>query len=225
MDEAIATVALEHPRLSESQMRERAEAFLCCMRTRRSVRHFSDEPIPIDVVERCIEAAALAPSGANKQPWTFVLVTDPALKRRIRLAAEEEERAFYAGRAPERWLRELEPLGTGPDKPFLEHAPALVAVFAQRHAASEERNYYVSESVGIAVGFLIAALHHAGLATLTHTPSPMRFLREILGRPKGEQAYVLLPVGQPIAGCRVPAITKKRLDEVLVRAAGAPHEP
>ena len=199
-------------------MRARADAFLATMRTRRSVRQFSDEPIPLDVVERCIEAAALSPSGANKQPWTFVLVTDPALKRRIREAAEEEERSFYGGRAPEGWLRDLAPLGTDADKPFLETAPALIAVFAQRHGADkDDRHYYVSESVGIATGVLIAALTHAGLATLTHTPSPMKFLAEILERPPNERAFLLLPVGYPHPDCRVPDLDRKPMDEVRIR--------
>jgi nitroreductase len=209
---------LEFTRLSEAEMRARAEALFAELARRRTVREFSDEPVPLDVVERCIATAAQAPSGANKQPWTFVLVTDPEVKRRIRAAAEEEERAFYGGRAPERWLRDLEPLGTDEHKPFLTTAPALVVVFAQRHGAdADERHYYVAESVGIAVGFLLAALHHAGLATLTHTPSPMAFLGEILGRPAHERAYLLVPVGYPAPGCRVPDITRKALDEVLVR--------
>jgi nitroreductase len=199
-------------------MRARAEALFAELARRRTVREFSDEPVPLDVVERCIATAAQAPSGANKQPWTFVLVTDPEVKRRIRAAAEEEERAFYGGRAPERWLRDLEPLGTDEHKPFLTTAPALVVVFAQRHGAdADERHYYVAESVGIAVGFLLAALHHAGLATWTHTPSPMAFLGEILGRPAHERAYLLGPVGYPAPGCRVPDITRKALNEVLVR--------
>lgn len=199
-------------------MQARAQTFLERVRTRRSVRAFSTDPIPLDVVERCIEAAAQAPSGANKQPWTFVLVTDPEVKRSIRVAAEKEEAAFYGGRASERWLDDLKPLNTGPEKPFLEEAPALIAVFAQRHGSKVgDRHYYVSESVGIAVGILLAALHDAGLGTLTHTPSPMRFLSEVLERPKGEQAYVLIPVGYPAEDCTVPAIDRKPLSEVLVK--------
>ena len=205
-------------RLPEEEMTARARALAAELSTRRSVRHFSDEPVPEEVVIEAIRAAASAPSGANKQPWTFVLVTDPDIKRRIREAAEEEERAFYGGRAPERWLADLEPLGTGPDKPFLETAPVLIVVFAQKHGGeSSSRHYYVSESVGIACGFLIAALHHAGLCTLTHTPSPMSFLAEILGRPDHERAYVLMPVGYPAEGCEVPDIEKKPLSEVLIR--------
>ncbi len=218
MSQRHPTVPLAFERFDETEMSARAEAFLERMRARRSVRHFAPEPIPLHVVERCIEAAAQAPSGANKQPWTFALVTDPALKRKIREAAEREEAAFYGGRASERWLKDLEPLDTGPDKPFLEDAPALVVVFAQRHGSeSSDRHYYVTESVGIAVGFLLAALHIAGFATLTHTPAPMRFLAELLERPRGEQAYVLIPVGYPAPGCTVPAIDRKALDEVLLR--------
>lgn len=212
------TLPLAFERLDEDVMRARSEAFLQRVRARRSVRDFSSDPIPLDVVERCIAAAAQAPSGANKQPWTFVLVTDPHVKRQIREAAEKEESAFYGGRASERWLKDLEPLHTGPEKPFLEDAPALIAIFAQRHGSEiGDRHYYVNESVGIAVGFLLVALHDAGLATLTHTPAPMRFLAEILERPRGEQAYVLIPVGYPAPDCRVPAIDRKPPDEVLIR--------
>jgi iodotyrosine deiodinase len=208
---------LDFRRLQEEDMRARSKTLLACLRERRSVREFSQEPIPIDVVRRCIETAAQAPSGANKQPWTFALVTDPKLKQAIRVAAEKEERAFYGGGASDQWLRDLEPIGTGPQKPFLAKAPALVVVFAQRRPATpHERNYYVSESVGIAVGFLLAALHHAGLATLTHTPSPMKFLSEILGRPKNESPYMLLVVGYPAEDCRVPQLERKTVDDVLV---------
>lgn len=210
-------IPLPFTRRAPEEMLTRAEAFCEEIRARRSVRHFSPDPVPEEVLRRCIEAAAQAPSGANKQPWTFVLVTSPEVKRRIREGAEVEERAFYGGRAPERWLQDVKPFGTDWEKPFLEVAPALIVVFAQRHGPSEdERHYYVNESVGIAVGFLLAALHHAGLATLTHTPSPMQFLAEILGRPKNERPYLLLPVGYPAPGCEVPAIARKPLDEVLV---------
>jgi iodotyrosine deiodinase len=209
-------VPLGFERLDPDAMRERATAFLERMRTRRSVRQFSSEPVPLDVITSCIEAAAQAPSGANKQPWTFVLVTDAELKRRIREGAEEEERAFYGGRAPDRWLEDLAPLGTDASKPFLEDAPALVVVFAQRHGSDDERHYYVQESVGIACGLLLAALHHAGLGTLTHTPSPMGFLADILGRPKNERPYLLIPVGYPASDCTVPDIQRKALSEVLI---------
>ena len=210
---------LDFTRYAEDEQRRRARAFLEEIRTRRTVRHFSDRPVPLDVIEDCIAAAATAPSGANKQPWTFVLVTDPTVKARIREAAEKEERAFYGGRAPERWLRDLEPFGTDADKPYLERAPALIVVFAQKHGPpdTDERHYYVQESVGIAVGFLLAALHHAGLASLTHTPSPMGFLAEVLGRPPHERPFVLMPVGYPADDAMVPVIERKPLSEVLVR--------
>jgi nitroreductase len=209
---------LEFTRYAEDEQRRRAREFLSEIRRRRTVRQFSDRPIPRDVVEDCIAAAATAPSGAHKQPWTFVLVTDPALKSRIREAAEKEEREFYGHRTPERWLKDLEPFATDAHKPFLEIAPALVVVFAQKHGPPEtdERHYYVQESVGIAVGFLLAALHHAGFATLTHTPSPMGFLSEILDRPANERPFVLIPVGYPADDAQVPDITRKSLSEVLV---------
>jgi iodotyrosine deiodinase len=211
-------VPLQFERRSPDEMVKRAGDLCEELRTRRSVRHFSREPIPLAAVEKCIEAAALAPSGANKQPWTFVLVTDPGAKTAIRNAAEREERAFYAGRASEKWIEDLAHLGTGPDKPFLEDAPALIAVFMQRHGPEAgDRHYYVTESVGIAVGFLLTALHHAGLATLTHTPAPMEFLRTLLGRPANERAYCIIPVGYPAGGCEVPDIERKALSEVLVR--------
>lgn len=214
---AAEMIPLSYERPEPSDMLARAESFAAEISRRRTVRDFSEEPIPEGVLERCIEAAAQAPSGANKQPWTFVLVRDPTIKAKIREAAEKEERAFYGGRAPPRWLADLEAFGTDANKPFLETAPALVVVFAQRYGQSQaERHYYVSESVGIAVGFLIAALHHAGLATLTHTPSPMKFLGEILERPDSERAYLLLPVGYPAKECEVPAIERKPLEEVLI---------
>lgn len=209
---------LEFTRYTEDDQRRRAREFLVEIRRRRTVRQFSDRPIPRDVIEDCIAAAATAPSGAHKQPWTFVLVTDPGVKSRIREAAEKEEREFYGHRAPARWLKDLEPFGTDAHKPFLDVAPALVVVFAQKHGPPEtdERHYYVQESVGIAVGFLLAALHHAGFATLTHTPSPMGFLSEVLERPANERAFVLIPVGYPADDAEVPALTRKPLSEVLV---------
>jgi len=204
-----------HP---EEEMHRRSQAFLEEMRLRRSVRHFSSRPVPAAILENCVASAASAPSGANKQPWTFALVTDQEIKSKIRQAAEKEEMAFYQGRAPQRWLTDLKPFGTDWRKPFLETAPALIVVFAQKHGhESGDRHYYVNESVGIAVGFLLAALHHAGLATLTHTPSPMNFLRYILNRPDNERAYMLIPTGWPADDCQVPDITRKPLSDVLVR--------
>ncbi len=213
----LRTRPLDFRRYPEPEMLDRASRFGAEIARRRSVRHFSPEPVPREVLVRCIQAAATAPSGANKQPWTFVLITDPARKRRIRAAAEKEERAFYGSRAPQRWLDDLAALGTDANKPFLENAPALIAVFAQKHGAeADERHYYVCESVGIAVGILLAALQHVGLATLTHTPSPMAFLSDVLGRPANERAYLLIPVGYPADGCQVPDIARKPLSEVLV---------
>ena len=200
------------------EMLRRARTFYEQMRTRRSVREFSDRPVPREVIELALRTAATAPSGANQQPWHFVAVSDPAIKKQIRLAAEEEERRFYEERAPETWLAALDHLGTGPEKPFLETAPWLIAVFAQSYGLDDEGNklkhYYVQESVGIAVGLLIAALHTAGLVTLTHTPSPMNFLRNILGRPENERPVMLVVTGYPAKNAHVPVITKKALDEI-----------
>jgi nitroreductase len=208
-----------HARTSDD-LRARAAAFYAELRARRSVRSFSPRPVPREVLEDALRAAGTAPSGANLQPWKFVVVADPALKRRIREAAEAEERAFYGGRAPEEWLSALAPLGTDADKPFLEVAPYLIAIFAESHGLAADgartKHYYVQESVGIATGFLIAALHHAGLATLTHTPSPMGFLSKLLGRPPHERPYLLLVVGYPAEGARVPTLRKKELDEIAV---------
>jgi nitroreductase len=217
-----AFVPLSFERLSLEASRARV-AFLCdLLRRRRSCRDFSPEPVPLDLVEAAIEAAASAPSGANRQPWRFVVVRDPEVKRRIREAAEREERAFYERRATPSWLADLAPLGTDWHKPFLETAPFLVVIFAvdweeesppggptRRH-----KSYYVQESVGIAVGMLLAALHAAGLATLTHTPSPMGFLSQVLGRPGNERPFLLVPVGYPAEGALVPVLHKKALDEV-----------
>jgi iodotyrosine deiodinase len=213
---------LDFTRLAEDEMRVRAGAFLDMVRTRRSVRHFSPDPIPLDVVETAAAAAATAPSGANQQPWRFVLVTDPAIKRQIREAAETEERENYERRFPDEWLHALEPFGTDWHKEFLETAPCLIVVFRIDFGLEEgqkRKHYYVQESVGIACGFLLAALHAAGLATLTHTPSPMGFLASILGRPANERPFLLIPVGYPAEGARVPVIQKKPLAEVLIRVA------
>ena len=210
-------------RLPEQEMRARARAFLAMVEARRSVRHFSPEAIPLDVVETAIAAAATAPSGANQQPWRFVLVTDPGIKRKIRAAAEAEEKENYERRFPEEWLQALEPFGTDWRKDFLETAPCLIVVFRIDYVLEGEekrKHYYVQESVGIACGFLLAALHDAGLATLTHTPSPMGFLAKILERPANERPFLLIPVGYPAEGAQVPVLAKKRLEDVLVRAGG-----
>jgi nitroreductase len=220
---------MEHPfiplafeRLTPDESRARARAFLETLRRRRTVREFATDEIPMDAVDAAIEAAASAPSGANRQPWKFVVVRDPEVKRRIREAAEAEEREFYERRATPEWLADLAPLGTDWRKPFLEEAPCLIVVFRLDYEPARlddgtehhHKNYYVQESVGIAVGFLLAALHAAGFATLTHTPSPMGFLAELLGRPKHERPYLLVPVGYPRQGARVPDIRKKGLEEV-----------
>lgn len=209
---------LGYPDLDDAERQRRAEAFEATMRTRRTVRQFADTPVSRAVIESAIRTAGRAPNGANMQPWTFVAVSDPDVKRRIREAAEAEERAFYGGRAPNDWLEALQPFGTDANKPFLETAPWLIAVFARTHGlrddGSTEKHYYVKESVGIATGFLLTALHHAGLATLTHTPSPMTFLRDILERPVNEQAFLLVVAGVPARGATVPRIDKKPLEEV-----------
>jgi iodotyrosine deiodinase len=207
--------------MSPDAMAAAVRSFRDTLRLRRTVREFSSEPVPEEVLTLAIEAAASAPSGANMQPWAFVLVQDPAIKREIRIAAEKEEWENYHGRMPEEWLRALAPLQTDWKKEFLEIAPALIVVFKQDYGLGEDgqhvTHYYVNESVGIACGFLLAALNAAGLATLTHTPSPMGFLRDILGRPKNEKAFLLIPVGYPADGCQVPDIGKKELDAGVVR--------
>lgn len=191
-----------------------AEAFRAYMARRHSVRHYAPDPVPEAVIAACIAAAGTAPSGANHQPWHFVAIADPEMKAQIRTAAEEEEREFYSGGAGDEWLAALEPIGTGVDKPHLTEAPWLIVVFAQRWGETEDgtryKNYYVPESVGIATGFLIAALHHAGLVCLTHTPNPMRFLPALCGRPAGEKAVMILPVGYPAAEATVPEVAKRK---------------
>jgi iodotyrosine deiodinase len=210
----------DHVALPEAEMQARAEAFLSDIRRRHTVRDFSDRPVPRAVIETCVTAAGTAPNGANHQPWHFCVIGDPAVKRRIREAAEAEEREFYAGKAGEEWLKALAPLGTDPDKPFLETAPWLIAVFGARRSASADgvmrKNYYVPESVSIAVGFLIVALHQAGLVSLTHTPAPMGFLNEICGRPADEKPYILMVVGHPAEDATIPAhaLEKKPLEAI-----------
>jgi len=203
---------------SNEEILAASRAFYEAVKTRRSVRDFSDRPVAREVIEHALLAAGTAPNGANMQPWYFVAVSRPETKRRIREAAEVEERAFYERRASEEWLEALAPLGTDHEKPFLEVAPWLIVVFLRKFSYDEDgrkrKNYYTSESVGIACGFLINALHQAGLATLTHTPSPMKFLNEVLGRPKDERAYMLIVAGHPAVDARVPVIGKKSLDEI-----------
>ncbi len=206
--------------LPEEEMHTRAEAFCKKMEARRSVRDFSDRPVPRKLIEQAIRTASTAPSGAHMQPWTFVAVSDPELKRRIREAAEEEERTSYDGRMSKEWLEALEPIGTDANKPFLETVPWIVVLFAQRFGfrkdGSKRKHYYVQESCGIAAGFFIAALHEMGLATLTHTPSPMRFLSELLERPSNEAAYILFPVGYPADDALVPDLQRKPLEDVVI---------
>jgi iodotyrosine deiodinase len=199
------------------EMRRRAAGFLEEMGRRRSVRDFSDRPVPAEVIADCVRTAGTAPSGANLQPWHFVVVSAPDVKRQIRIGAEQEEREFYERRATPEWLEAVAPLGTDARKPFLERAPYLIAIFAQAYGVAADgrkvKHYYVQESVGIATGFLIAALHHAGLATLTHTPSPMHFLNGILQRPANERPFLLLVVGYPDEGAVVPRIAKHGLEQ------------
>lgn len=209
---------LEFEILPEDEMQRRALAFCRQISRRRSVREFADRAVPRDIIENALRAAGSAPSGANMQPWHFVAVADPVLKTRIRAAAEVEERALYQHRASEEWLQALAPLGTDENKPFLEAAPWLIAVFLKKFttdaAGQRQKNYYTAESVGIACGFLLAALHWSGLATLTHTPSPMKFLGEVLDRPDSERPYILIVTGYPAEGATVPVIGKEPLDRI-----------
>lgn len=217
---------LTFERLSETEQSRRSTEFARRMLTRRSVRHFSRDPAPIELIENAIRVAGAAPSGANQQPWTFVVIGDPVLKREIRIAAEAEEKASYERRMSQEWLDALAPLGTDWRKPHIEDAPFVIVVFRQAYGlridpaggeATRYHHYYSEESVGIAVGFLLAALHISGLATLTHTPSPMKFLSEILDRPANERAFVLIPVGYPAEDAEAPAISKKPLTEIMLR--------
>jgi nitroreductase len=207
---------------SDVEMIERAQAFYRDVSRRRTVRDFSPRTIPDGVIRDCVRAAGTAPSGANMQPWHMVVVTDPSTKERIREGAEAEERDFYQHRAPQEWLDALAPLGTDEHKPFLETAPCLIAIFAQSHGVLPDgrtvKHYYAQESVGIATGLLLTAIHHAGLVALTHTPSPMGFLNAILGRPKNERPFLLLVVGFPAAEAMVPAISRKPLEEIATFA-------
>jgi iodotyrosine deiodinase len=213
------TIPLNFHEYSPSEMQQRADEFYDEMKRRRSVRAFSERPVPREIIETCLRTAVTAPNGANMQPWHFVVVSDPEVKYQIRIASEEVECQFYMQKAPQEWLDALEPLGTNFSKPFLDQAPYLIAIFAQSHGiaadGSKVSHYYVQESVGIATGFLIAALHHAGLACLTYTPSPMRFLNQILERPSNEKPFLILVVGYPAEGASVPEIAKKSLDEIV----------
>ena len=213
-------VPLVHSRLSLDESIARARAFYAEMDRRRTTRHFATDPVPREAIEFAIRTAGTAPSGAHQQPWTFVAISDSGLKQRIREAAEVEEREFYSGRAPADWIEALAPLGTDQYKPHLTDAPWLVVVFRKAHGLTPEGEkttyYYTQESVGIAVGLFIAAIHRMGLVTLTHTPNPMGFLADLLERPQNERAYLIMPVGYPAAGARVPDIQRKALEEIAV---------
>lgn len=207
------------PILTDETLEKNAEKFYQEMDSRRTIRHFSSRPVPKKVIETILKTASTAPSGAHKQPWTFAVISSPEMKKKIREAAELEEKENYSGRMSEEWLRDLAPLGTDEHKPFLEDAPYLIVVFKKAFdivGDEQRKNYYVSESVGLAAGFLIAAIHQAGLCSLTHTPSPMNFLERILDRPKNERAMLLIPVGYPAEGAEVPDIQRKSLNQVSV---------
>ena len=217
-DTKFKTIALKRVPIDETSMLEKSDAFYQSMRSRRSVRQFSDQPVALSLIKQCIKTAGSAPSGANRQPWHFVVVANPELKTRIRQGAESEEKEFYNHRAPQDWLDSLAPLGTDAHKPFLESAPYLIVIFAEKYtrdaAGNKHKNYYVTESASIATGLLLAALHTAGLATLTHTPSPMKFLNEILQRPGTEKPLMIVVVGHAATDARVPDISRKSLDEI-----------
>jgi iodotyrosine deiodinase len=214
-------VPLEYERPTEDAALESSRAFLAMLEARRSIRRFSSEPVPLELVENAIRAAGTAPSGAHQQPWTFVLVSDPEVKRRLREGAEAEEHEFYERRATPEWLEAISPIGTDWIKTHITDAPYVIVVFEQAWRPGDDgekvKHYYVRESVGIAVGFLLAALQAAGLCALTHTPSPMRFLGEILGRPENERPFILIPVGYPADDAEVPDLERKPLDEIVVR--------
>lgn len=219
MHELYPHIPLDIPTYSEADSLARSQALFEHWNLRRTVRDFSDRPVPREVIENLIKTASTAPSGANKQPWTYCVVTDPEIKKQIREAAEQEEHENYHGRMSEAWLRDLAPLGTDENKPFLEVAPYLVIIFKRVYEmvdGEKRKNYYVNESVGLSAGFFLAAAHDAGLVTLTHTPSPMNFLLKILDRPANERPFLLVPVGYPTDDATVPDITRKPLDEVAV---------
>ena len=214
----IQTIPFDFKEYPLEEIQSRALRYYENMSRRRTIRDFSKRAVPIDVIENCIRAADTAPSGANQHPWHFVVVTDPEKKRKIRVAAEKEEKEFYSTRAPKEWLDVLAPLGTDAHKPFLETAPYLIAIFAQNYGVDKDgkksKHYYVNESVGIATGLLVSAIHYSGLASLTHTPSPMKFLNQILDRPDSERPFLLLIVGYPAVDARVPEIRRKSLSEI-----------
>lgn len=209
---------IDYKEYTVEEMKQRTTAFYRDMKQRRSIRDFSDRPVPREIIEDCLRAAGTSPSGANMQPWFFAVVSDPAVKRQIRKAAEEKEREFYKKKAPQKWLDALKPLGTDAHKPFLETAPYLIVIFSQRYGllpdGNTKKHYYVTESVGIATGILITAIHNAGLVSLTYTPSPMTFLNKILGRPTKERPFLILVVGYPADNATVPEISKKSLKEI-----------
>lgn len=213
-------IPYSRPAIADENVLEQSTLFYTQMKTRRSVRHFSDRPVADEVLDNIILTAGTAPSGAHKQPWHFCIVRDPEMKRKIREAAEKEEYESYNGRMTEEWLRDLQPLGTNWEKPFLEIVPALIVVFRKPYEVLDgvkKNNYYVNESVGLACGFLLAAIHQAGLASLTHTPSPMNFLSQLLNRPENEKPHLLIPVGHPGDGCEVPDLHRKSLNEIATR--------
>ncbi len=213
-------IPLNFKRLTNEQQMQRARNFYELCSSRRTVREFSSEPLPEGLIDLLIRTAGSAPSGANKQPWTFVAVSDRATKKKIRIAAEKEEKINYERRFTTEWLQDLFPLGTDWRKPFLEEAPCIIVVFRQDYGLQDgkkSKHYYVNESVGIAVGFLLAAIHNAGLASLTHTPSPMAFMQEILDRPKNEKTFLVIPIGYPKDGTQVPNISRKDSDQILIR--------
>ncbi len=218
MSKTTDSIPLNFQYKEEAEMLERSAKFYQKMKSRRTVRDFSARPVPREIIENCLRTAGTSVSGANQQPWHFAVVSDPEIKKAIRVAAEKEEQLFYGKKAPQDWLDALAPLGTDANKPFLETAPYLIAIFQQRFGENADggkaKHYYPTESVGIATGMLITALHEAGLASLTHTPSPMAFLSEILGRPRSERPFLLLVVGYPAEDAHVPAIGKKPLDEI-----------
>jgi nitroreductase len=211
--------SLEYRKYSIDEMRQRSKAFFKEIKHRRSVRHFSPQPVPWDIIESCLRSAASAPSGANLQPWRFVVITDPEVKRQIRKKAEEIEHEFYSADATRQWVKDLEPLGTHASKPFLEMAHCLIVIFAQRYGllpdGNKKKYYYVNESVGIATGMLITALHHAGLVSLPYTPSRMNFLNKILSRPSNEKPFMILVTGYPADNAMVPVVAKKKLEDIV----------